>query len=152
MPSKQSRIGERQTFSTGRANSVMSVSHFSFGLSAWKSLSSTLGTEGEISPLIRAVLSPSFGFYLKTFLPHEPPNHFPRKDDPFPLQEPMDSPVSVAFRVLMELHILHLCAELFDFISRCRGVFLFQGVRWYIYMDCSFSGGLMDSHIFNSCI
>ena len=47
---KQSTIGERQAFPAGMADSVMPVSHFSFGFSAWKSLFTTFGREGEISP------------------------------------------------------------------------------------------------------
>jgi hypothetical protein len=35
-PSKQSIMGERCTLPAGIWNSVMSVSHFSFGVSAWK--------------------------------------------------------------------------------------------------------------------
>jgi hypothetical protein len=36
-PSKQSMTGERYTLPAGIWNSVMSVSHFSFGAAAWKS-------------------------------------------------------------------------------------------------------------------
>ena len=50
IPSKQSTIWERQTFPAGMANYVMSVSHFSFGFPAWKSLFPAFGTESEICP------------------------------------------------------------------------------------------------------
>ena len=36
MPSKQSITGERYTFPARIWNYVMSVSHFSFGVAAWK--------------------------------------------------------------------------------------------------------------------
>lgn len=38
---------------------------------------------GKLS-LIRAGLSPSFGFYLKTLLMYKPADHFPGKDDSLP--------------------------------------------------------------------
>ena len=50
IPSKQSMIGDKYTFSSPILNSVMSVNHFLFGLSAWKSLCTSFGTAGEISP------------------------------------------------------------------------------------------------------
>ena len=50
MPSKQSITGERYTFPAGIWNSVMSVSHFSFGVAAWKSRLRRLSGAGLISP------------------------------------------------------------------------------------------------------
>ena len=49
-PSKQSIMGERYTFPAGIWNSVMSVSHFSFGVSAWKSRLMMFSGAGLISP------------------------------------------------------------------------------------------------------
>ena len=50
-PSKQSIIGERYTFPAGILNSVISVSHFSFGCSAWKLRLTIFATSGLISPM-----------------------------------------------------------------------------------------------------
>src|SRR5690625_1284764 len=49
-PSKQSIIGDRYTLPLGIRNSVISVTHLSFILSALKSRFKTLGTAGDISP------------------------------------------------------------------------------------------------------
>src|SRR5699024_278601 len=49
-PSKQSIIGDRYTLPLGMRNSVISVIHFSFILSALKLRFNTLGTAGDISP------------------------------------------------------------------------------------------------------
>jgi hypothetical protein len=49
-PSKQSIMGERYTLPAGIWNSVMSVSHFSFGMSAWKSRLMRFSGAGLISP------------------------------------------------------------------------------------------------------
>jgi len=49
-PSKQSIIGESHTLPAGIWNSVMSVSHFSFGVAAWKSRLRRLSGAGLISP------------------------------------------------------------------------------------------------------
>lgn len=49
-PSKQLIMGERYTFSAGIWNSVMSVSHFSFGAAAWKSRLRRFSGAGLISP------------------------------------------------------------------------------------------------------
>jgi hypothetical protein len=51
MPSKQSIMGDRYTLPAGIWNSVMSVSHFSFGAPALKSRFSTLSGAGLISPM-----------------------------------------------------------------------------------------------------
>ena len=48
--SKQSIIGNRYTLPPGSYNSVMSVSHFSFGAQAWKSRLMRLSGAGLISP------------------------------------------------------------------------------------------------------
>ena len=49
-PSKQSITGERYTFPAGIWNSVMSVNHFSFGQSTWKSRLIRFSGAGLISP------------------------------------------------------------------------------------------------------
>jgi len=49
-PLKQSIMGERYTLPAGIWNSVMSVSHFSLGVFAWKSRLMTLSGAGLISP------------------------------------------------------------------------------------------------------
>jgi uncharacterized protein (DUF3084 family) len=51
MPSKQSIMGERYTLPAGIWNSVMSVSHFSFGALALKSRFRRLSGAGLISPV-----------------------------------------------------------------------------------------------------
>jgi len=50
MPSKQSMIGDRYTLPAGIWNSVMSVSHFSFGVFARKSRLIRFSGAGLISP------------------------------------------------------------------------------------------------------
>ncbi len=49
-PSKQSIMGDRYTLPAGVWNSVMSVSHFSFGAAAWKSRLMRFSGAGLISP------------------------------------------------------------------------------------------------------
>ena len=55
MPSKQSMIGERYTLPAGIWNSVMSVSHFTFGAFAWKSRLIRFSGAGLISPSLSAI-------------------------------------------------------------------------------------------------
>ena len=50
IPSKQSITGLRYTLPAGMENCVMSVSHFSFGASAWKSRATRLSGAALISP------------------------------------------------------------------------------------------------------
>lgn len=50
-PLKQSTNADRYILPAGIANSVMSVSHSSLGLSAWKLRFTTSATAGVISPL-----------------------------------------------------------------------------------------------------
>ena len=50
IPSKQSMIGDKYTLPTGIWNSVMSVSHFSFGAPALKSRLMMFSGAGLFSP------------------------------------------------------------------------------------------------------
>ena len=83
-------------------NSVMSVSSFFPGWSAWKSLARRFGTSGESSPLCEAVSSLPHVCDFNPFIPHYAPHNLLGDGHAFPFEKMEDAPISVPAVVLLE--------------------------------------------------